>query len=251
MPEIKKAGPDLPVNKPAEKSPAEKNLKPKKSLPDKDDEKNLKKQEITPPPEEERPEKQQDKAEVKISKTEKMPEPAIEKTESTLNHVEKEQNRDKHIAENLKENKTAGNNETPAARKDPGEVADADQTSVTETTDSSRIEPDPGKSAGNSSEEQAVKDTKLKEKTIQRITAGDVIKRIKPIYPRASRLRREEGTVSILADVSGGKVVSLKIESSSGHKRLDASALDAVRKWEFSFRDEKTIRIPVIFRIDG
>jgi len=249
MPDLKQADPELPVQKTGEKAPPEKASETEKPLPDKDNEKTLEKPVVQTQPKEQNPEKKQGKTEDKISETEKMPEPAIGNTETTIDNVEKEKDSGENIAENSPVN--ADKDEASSEKKDQQETAEAHETSVSKTTDTNRIKPDPGKIAGNRSEDQAVIDTASNKKTIHRITAGDVIKRVKPIYPRASRLRREEGTVSLIANVSGGKVISLKIESSSGHKRLDASAVDAVRKWEFSFRDEKTIRIPVIFRIDG
>jgi len=100
----------------------------------------------------------------------------------------------------------------------------------------------------------AEKETEEKETgtdaVAREITEEDVTRRIKPDYPRASRLRQEEGTVVIIAQVSGGRVTDVKIESSSGHERLDHSALKAVKKWQFSISGEEKVRIPVVFRLN-
>lgn len=55
-----------------------------------------------------------------------------------------------------------------------------------------------------------------------------------PAYPRLSRRAGEEGTV--LLDVlilPDGTVGDIRIKVSSGYRRLDESALEAVRKWRF------------------
>lgn len=56
-----------------------------------------------------------------------------------------------------------------------------------------------------------------------------------PRYPIESRRKREQGTV-VLALVLGtdGKVADIRVTQSSGHARLDAAALSAVRKWRWS-----------------
>ncbi|WP_407276706.1 TonB family protein [Halothiobacillus sp. DCM-1] len=55
-----------------------------------------------------------------------------------------------------------------------------------------------------------------------------------PDYPRAARMRGEEGTVvlSLLID-SKGNVVDVSIHRSSGYPQLDQSAIRAVRNWHF------------------
>jgi len=56
----------------------------------------------------------------------------------------------------------------------------------------------------------------------------------KPVYPAASRRAGEQGrvllSVYILPD---GSVGEIKLKQSSGHPRLDQSALDAVRRWRY------------------
>lgn len=77
-----------------------------------------------------------------------------------------------------------------------------------------------------------------------------VIRRIKPSYPRASRLRKEEGEVVLLLEIEKGQVVEVIVESSSSYPRLDSSAVDAVRKWTFNYPSKAKVRIPVIFRLE-
>jgi protein TonB len=107
-------------------------------------------------------------------------------------------------------------------------------------------EPEKTGTAGKETEEQKTGT----DAVAREITEEDVTRRIKPDYPRASRLRQEEGTVVIIAQVSGGRVTDVKIESSSGHERLDHSALKAVKKWQFSISGEEKVRIPVVFRLN-
>jgi len=55
-----------------------------------------------------------------------------------------------------------------------------------------------------------------------------------PVYPLASRRQREQGRV--LLDVyilPDGAVGEIRLKRSSGHARLDRSALAAVRRWRY------------------
>jgi protein TonB len=79
---------------------------------------------------------------------------------------------------------------------------------------------------------------------------------IKPEYPRASVRRGQEGTVLIEADVSpAGRVLAGRVIESSGHPRLDRSALRAVRAARFVPALENgtpvadTVRVPIRFRL--
>ncbi len=54
---------------------------------------------------------------------------------------------------------------------------------------------------------------------------------IKPRYPFLSRLRGEEGTVSVRVElIESGSVGGIEVARSSGHRRLDRAAAAAVRK---------------------
>ena len=56
-----------------------------------------------------------------------------------------------------------------------------------------------------------------------------------PRYPPQSRRMREEGTVVLRVLVSAsGDPLDIQIETSSGHRRLDQAAQDAVKKWKFN-----------------
>ena len=76
-----------------------------------------------------------------------------------------------------------------------------------------------------------------------------VLHREQPVYPLISRKRKEQGTVTVLLEVSSGKVSDAKVESSSGSPRLDESAVKALRAWRFSQDLTGTVRIPVVFTL--
>ncbi len=81
--------------------------------------------------------------------------------------------------------------------------------------------------------------------------ASDVIARVQPVYPLASRRKGEEGEVRLLVRLGpGGAILSVEVMGSSGYPSLDASALAAVKKWRFSPRTPKELIVPVIFRLE-
>jgi protein TonB len=56
----------------------------------------------------------------------------------------------------------------------------------------------------------------------------------KPPYPLMSRRLNEEGKVVLNVCVSlSGLVENLKLETTSGHQRLDDIAIETVKKWKF------------------
>ncbi len=62
-----------------------------------------------------------------------------------------------------------------------------------------------------------------------------VVQRVVPHYPAISVRRKEEGSVSLHVLVNGrGRVSDVRVEQSSGHARLDESAMHAVRQWVFA-----------------
>lgn len=82
-------------------------------------------------------------------------------------------------------------------------------------------------------------------------------RQIKPAYPADARDDGVEGVVSLTLTVSpSGRVSSTRIEKSSGDRRLDQAALDAVRSWIYSpcLKNgnpvESTVRIHVDFRLE-
>lgn len=67
---------------------------------------------------------------------------------------------------------------------------------------------------------------------------------IAPVYPTASAMRRETGTVRMLLHIQpDGSVGEVDVLQSSGHPLLDDEALTTVRRWHFTpaFRDGKAV----------
>jgi len=65
--------------------------------------------------------------------------------------------------------------------------------------------------------------------------SADYLNNPAPRYPYESRRRHEQGTVTLKVLVSpDGQVEKLKIDGSSGYRRLDSAAMDAVRRWKFA-----------------
>jgi protein TonB len=78
-----------------------------------------------------------------------------------------------------------------------------------------------------------------------------------PAYPVFSIRLREEGVVVLLVLVgTEGRAGEIKVQSSSGHARLDASALETVRQWRFvpAKRGDvplaRWVSVPVSFALD-
>lgn len=78
-----------------------------------------------------------------------------------------------------------------------------------------------------------------------------------PRYPRAARENGWEGVVMLTVQVSAvGEALSVSIAKSSGHGLLDASAVDAVRRWRFEparragFPVAGTATVPIRFRLE-
>ncbi len=78
-----------------------------------------------------------------------------------------------------------------------------------------------------------------------------VVKTQKIFYPLACRMRQEEGIAKILVIVGeDGVPVSICILESTGYKRLDQCAVNAIKNWLFLGVEEGTQIIqPVEFRI--
>jgi len=83
-----------------------------------------------------------------------------------------------------------------------------------------------------------------------------LVKPIQVAYPASARRLNQEGTVRVLVEVGAdGAVISDAVYASSGHRLLDAAALDAVKSARF-FPARKggravvaRIVIPVRFRL--
>lgn len=70
----------------------------------------------------------------------------------------------------------------------------------------------------------------LGESTVETLRHGNP----KPVYPRLSRIKGEQGRVVVKVSISpSGNVQSADIEVSSGYERLDESAKMAVLQWRF------------------
>lgn len=83
------------------------------------------------------------------------------------------------------------------------------------------------------------------------VASVDTLRRVRPVYPLASRRRGEEGEVRLLVDLgSNGSVEAVTVSTSSGYKSLDESAVRAVRKWLFSPASPEKLIVPVIFKLD-
>lgn len=78
-----------------------------------------------------------------------------------------------------------------------------------------------------------------------------------PEYPRMSRRQNEAGTVLLRVQIdTRGLPVSVQMQRSSGHPRLDEAAIDAVKRWRFKPHTENgqpltsLADIPVIFELE-
>ena len=87
--------------------------------------------------------------------------------------------------------------------------------------------------------------------------APSVAKQTKPVYPSDAREDGVEGISTVLALIDPeGKVTGTRLEKSSGDRRLDQSALDAVSKWTYNpcLRDgvpvKSSVRVKVEFRLE-
>ena len=66
-------------------------------------------------------------------------------------------------------------------------------------------------------------------------TDAQAVKAASPVYPRISRRRGEEGTVTLAIDVpASGKAGNISVLQSSGYRRLDEAALKAAQKTRFT-----------------
>lgn len=79
-----------------------------------------------------------------------------------------------------------------------------------------------------------------------------------PVYPTQARRMGEQGKVLLKVLVSqDGKAETVKVDTSSGHQKLDQAAIDAVKKWSFvpAKRSNQPISayvlVPVNFTLNG
>ncbi len=78
-----------------------------------------------------------------------------------------------------------------------------------------------------------------------------------PDYPRGSRLRGEQGRVTLLVQVGmDGRVTEAAVLGSSGHEALDRAAEAAVRRWQFEPATQQgrpvfsTTTVNIMFRLE-
>jgi len=88
--------------------------------------------------------------------------------------------------------------------------------------------------------------------------SSDYLTNPAPSYPLASRLLGEEGRVLVRVQVdTSGKARSVVLHGSSGHSRLDGSALSAVWSWKFHPAKrggrpvEAWVIVPIRFSLKG
>jgi periplasmic protein TonB len=82
--------------------------------------------------------------------------------------------------------------------------------------------------------------------------------RVEPVYPATSRRLGEEGTVRlrVLVDQSG-KPRDVNVMGSSGFSRLDAAAIEAVKRWKFVAATDGTksitawTQVAITFRLEN
>lgn len=79
-----------------------------------------------------------------------------------------------------------------------------------------------------------------------------------PVYPLLSRRLREEGKVLLQVRVSvQGRAEHLHVKKSSGYRRLDEAAQEAVAQWRFipAHQGENPVAsdvtVPIVFRLQG
>ncbi len=79
-----------------------------------------------------------------------------------------------------------------------------------------------------------------------------------PTYPQASRLRNEEGRVTLQVEIDPlGRVADVRVVRSSGFPALDQAAMEAVRRWRFEAAQRdglpvlSTTAIGIIFQLEG
>lgn len=79
-----------------------------------------------------------------------------------------------------------------------------------------------------------------------------------PRYPPESRAAGEAGRVLLRVSVSAdGRAESVELAVSSGHDRLDAAALAAVRRWRFAPARQggeavaATVTVPILFKLES
>ena len=76
---------------------------------------------------------------------------------------------------------------------------------------------------------------------------GVATQAVAPEYPLEARRRRLQGSgiLEAAVDFKTGRVTSVRMVESTGHKILDEAALAAFRQWRFKPRLVRTFRTPI------
>jgi len=79
-----------------------------------------------------------------------------------------------------------------------------------------------------------------------------------PPYPQICRDQGQQGKVVLLVRIAAdGRAALVEIATSSGYRRLDTTAREAVSRWKFVPAQQAgqpvaaTVRVPVVFQLDG
>ncbi|MGK7862455.1 energy transducer TonB [Falsiroseomonas sp. E2-1-a4] len=79
-----------------------------------------------------------------------------------------------------------------------------------------------------------------------------------PSYPQASRIRNEQGRVTLQVEINPlGHVADVRVMVSSGFPALDQAAIEAVRRWRFEAAQRdglpvlSTTAIGITFQLEG
>ncbi|MEA3435475.1 MAG: energy transducer TonB [Thermodesulfobacteriota bacterium] len=139
---------------------------------------------------------------------------------------------------------------------EPESIPDSEELEPDKETKEEYFDPAPDMSYITSS---TTFDQKVKTPDAQTILEARPIYRINPppSYPIIARKRGYQGNVvlEVLID-KRGKVLDLKIFSSSGHSILDKTAISSVKKWLFepgmrgSDKIEMWVRVPIRFKLN-
>lgn len=85
----------------------------------------------------------------------------------------------------------------------------------------------------------------------------DIFLNPKPNYPLLSRRMREQGAVQLKLCINGrGRVEDVQLVKSSGHEKLDRSAMEGVKQWKFSALESGNhalsdcYHLPIHFRLE-
>jgi TonB family protein len=101
---------------------------------------------------------------------------------------------------------------------------------LTQPSDPVPADPPSGSAIDSKASEEKLSDSKVSE--TRRISAGRLIHKVDPKYPKESRKKNLEGSVVLLATVeANGSVTDVSIISGDLH--LAEAAVDAVRQWRF------------------